>query len=139
MNLVIDTSFIMSAVLPDEKNIEVDAIYDKILDNTYSLHVPAIFYLECQNTLMMAVKRNRITMLQYDEYIQVLGLLPINVDRFCSIHESLYLISKFSSKHGLSAYDTSYLELAIRLSCPIATFDKKLIASATLENIALII
>jgi predicted nucleic acid-binding protein len=41
-------------------------------------------------------------------------------------------------RYGLTAYDAAYLELAKRKGLPLATFDKELIAAATLEGVALV-
>lgn len=124
--LVIDTSFIMSDLLPDENGNEINlALYD--------IHVPALFYLECNNVLQVALKRNRIEIADHKEYLQVLNSLPIIVDKFSATCESLYSISKLSQKHDITAYDAAYLELAIRLGAKLASGDRKLIKAA-LEN-----
>ncbi|MFA6037228.1 MAG: type II toxin-antitoxin system VapC family toxin [Legionellales bacterium] len=126
--LVIDTSFIMSDLLPDENGNEIDLAL-------YSIHVPALFYLECSNVLQVALKRKRIKNADFKEYLQVLNGLPINVDKFSATSESLYSISKLSQEHDLTSYDAAYLELAIRLGAKLATCDFNLKKAAGKNNI----
>jgi predicted nucleic acid-binding protein len=40
-------------------------------------------------------------------------------------------------QHALSAYDAAYLELALRLSLPLATLDRRLQAAATAAGVAI--
>lgn len=133
MNLVVDCSFIMSSILPDESIQKNNKIYDQIITNIYTVYVPAIFYLECNNVLMNSLKRQRISKKDYDDYIKLLNLLPINVDKFCSTPESLYVVAKLATKHSLTTYDACYLELALRLEADIATLDRNL-ATSCLES-----
>ncbi|NRB11143.1 MAG: type II toxin-antitoxin system VapC family toxin [Rickettsiaceae bacterium] len=137
MNLVVDCSFIMSSLLPDEKEQKIAEIYYQIAENKYKVYVPAIFYLECTNVLLSSLKRKRINKETYEEYINLLSLLPINVDNFSATPESLYSISKLSTTYNLTSYDASYLNLAIRIEASIATLDKNLTTVCRLAKIKL--
>ena len=137
MNLVVDCSFIMSSLLPDEKEQKIEEIYHQVAENKYKVYVPAIFYLECTNVLLSSLKRKRINKKTYEEYINLLSLLPINVDNFSATPESLYSISKISTTYNLTSYDASYLNLAIRIEASVATLDKNLIAACELAKIKL--
>jgi predicted nucleic acid-binding protein len=64
-----------------------------------------------------------------------LNLLPINIDKFSTMSESLYAIASLSLKYNLTSYDASYLELAIRMNAMIATLDKNLILACNLANV----
>ena len=127
MNLVIDCSFIMSSILPDE------AINRSIKYESYKIFAPSIFFLECNNVLLNAISRKRIIDNDYKEYLDVIRELPISIDKFSSSAESLYFISKLALSHNITSYDAAYLELAIRLNAKVATFDQKLIR-ACIEN-----
>jgi predicted nucleic acid-binding protein len=137
MNLAVDCSFIMSAILPDENQEKIEEIYYNISQNVYKVYVPAIFYLECGNVLVSSLRRNRITEEQYLDYVNLLSLLPINTDKFCSSSESLYTIANLAKKYNLSSYDASYLDVAIRMEALIATLDKNLISSCKILDIKL--
>lgn len=94
MNLVIDCSFIMTSILPDELQLKVDEVYNQISNNIFNVYVPAVFYLECNNVLISSLKKQRINSSDYEEYLQILTQLPVTVDKFCSTSESLYSIGR---------------------------------------------
>jgi predicted nucleic acid-binding protein len=128
----------MSSILPDEKQTKlIDEIYNNIANNIYKVYIPSIFYLECDNVLLSALKRKRIDRTDYNEYINLLSLMPLNVDNFSSSTESLYTISTLANKHSLTSYDTSYFELALRMETSLATLDKNLAKKAKEANIGL--
>lgn len=129
MNLVVDCSFIMSSILPDE------VTNYSIKYESYKIFAPAIFYLECNNVLLNAISRKRITENDYKEYIDIIKELPISIDKFSSLAESLYFISKLALSYSITSYDAAYLELAIRLNAKIVTFDKQLIIAAKKNNV----
>lgn len=69
--------------------------------------------------------------------IAELEVLPIEVDqrtRLTAWRETRSL----SVEHGLTPYDAAYLELALRLSLPLATGDGALIAAARQRNVAVL-
>jgi predicted nucleic acid-binding protein len=125
---VIDCSFFMGWLLPDEKNQNFDF-------SLFSIYVPSIFFLECLNVLATAVKKQRITKNQCEECITSFKELPFNVDHFSSTQESLDTISRLSEEHDLTSYDASYLELALRLKAPLGTFDKKMIEVCKIKKV----
>ena len=47
-------------------------------------------------------------------------------------------IFRLAGKHGLSAYDASYLSLALADSVPLATLDKRLAAAAHAEQVEIL-
>lgn len=135
MNLVIDCSFIMSSILPDEIEIKVKKVYNQIAEKRFNLYVPAIFYLECNNVLISSVRQKRINQDNYEEYLQILNQLPITIDRFCSSPESMILIGRIADQYNLTSYDAAYLELALRLEAKIATLDKALSHSCKMSKV----
>ena len=139
MNLVIDCSFIISSILPDELQLKVDKVYNEISNKLYNVYVPAIFYLECNNVLLSSLKNQRIMKNDYEKYIQLINNLPVTVDKFCSDSESLYSIGRIAQTYNLTSYDASYLELALRLEAKVATLDKVLTYSCKVANIKSVI
>lgn len=47
-------------------------------------------------------------------------------------------LQALSDRHQLTAYDTAYLELALRLGFPLATFDSQLRKAADVEGVELL-
>ena len=139
MNIVVDSSFIMSSILSDEQRLELEKIYNMITDNSYKVFAPSIFYLECENVLISSIKRNRIPKTAYENYMRLIGLLPINIDYFSASKESTYIIGKIATEYDLTSYDASYLELALRINGQIGTLDKKLANSCGRANIELLL
>ncbi|MBN8523215.1 MAG: type II toxin-antitoxin system VapC family toxin [Rickettsiales bacterium] len=135
MNLVIDCSFIMTSILPDELQLKVDEVYNQISNNVFNVYVPSVFYLECNNVLLSSLKKQRINNSDYEEYLQILNHLPVTIDKFCSTSESLYSIGRIATAYNLTSYDSAYLELALRLEAKIATLDKELRSSCEIANI----
>lgn len=135
MNLVVDCSFFMSSILPDETQNKVEDIFYRISQREFIVYVPSIFYLECSNVLVSSLSRDHITQESFEEYSNLLKLMPITVDKFSATTESIYSISRLANKYNLSSYDASYLDLAIRLEASIASLDKKLLDACTKANI----
>lgn len=47
-------------------------------------------------------------------------------------------VSALASRHRLTTYDATYLELAIRLALPLATLDRRMRAAASAEGVPLL-
>ncbi len=119
ISVVIDCSYILGGILPDEEAINLDT-------ENIQMYVPAIFYLECGNVLVNAVKKNRINKQNFLDYLEIIQSLNFTIDHFSSSPESLKTIAKLASKFDLSSYDASYVELSLRIDADLRTNDKKL-------------
>ena len=75
-----------------------------------------------------------VTPAQSLEYLARLGQLPIAVDAVTPISRRDSVI-ELARRYGVSAYDASYLELAIRTGGPLATFDRNLAKAAETAGI----
>lgn len=91
--------------------------------------VPALWQAEVLNGLLVGERRDVVTPAQSLEYLARLGQLPIAVDAVTPISRRDSVI-ELARRYGLSAYDASYLELAIRTGGPLATFDRNLAKAA---------
>lgn len=99
--------------------------------------VPQIWGFEIANIIFVAFdKRKRISQRQIDEYLQLLKALPIRVEP-SDLWMSVALESQ-ARKWSLSAYDTAYLDLALRRGLPLATADDDLKRIAAAEGIPVI-
>jgi predicted nucleic acid-binding protein len=101
---------------------------------THDAVVPEIWSFEIANIIFVASnKRKRISQKQIDEYLQLLKALPIRVesnDLWTNVALELQ-----ARKWNLSAYDTAYLDLALRRKLPLATVDDDLKKAAEAEGI----
>jgi len=88
-----------------------------------------VWPLEVANALAIAERRGRISQEQSDYIVALLLELPVEVAA-SSPELELTASLAFARQFGLSAYDASYLELAVRLNLPLATLDSRLRAAA---------
>ncbi|AMP02588.1 PIN domain protein [Collimonas pratensis] len=90
--------------------------------------VPALWHIEIANALLTGERRKIITEAQAFDYLARLARLPIVVDNvlLATRHEQIMALAR---AYKLSAYDATYLELALRTGAALATFDGKLAAA----------
>ena len=113
------------------------AAADAVLDHLHSDEgvVPPIWQLEVANVLLVAERRRRITEAQAARFFALLGQLPIRTDTAAT---DMNVVLSVGRRHGLSAYDASYLVLAERLGAPLATLDGELAAAARAAGITVL-
>jgi predicted nucleic acid-binding protein len=100
--------------------------------------VPPIWPIEITNALLSAVRRGRIPEEDANRFLLDLGRLLVNVDREIALDALGQRILRLGLAHGLSAYDTSYLELALRRGLPLATLDERLERAAATAGIPIL-
>lgn len=99
---------------------------------------PVIWPLEVNNALISAVRRRRIDELLATRIRHTLDSLPLDIDAEVAVTALGQRILRLGIDHGLSAYDASYLELAMRRGLPLATEDQKLVRAATDTGVRLL-
>ena len=125
--LVLDSSIALCWYFQDEADPYADAVARAL--NSAEAVVPAFWPLEIANAILVGERRKRSTQAEARRWIAVLETLPITLDGETSSrawNDTLTL----ARAHDLSAYDGSYLELALREGLPLATLDAKLKAAA---------
>lgn len=123
--VVLDSSIVLSWCLPDEGG--ADEFQHEVAGS--GAIVPSHWPLEVANALLMAERRQRIDAGFRNAVLRDLAALPISLDGETSArawNETLRL----AEAHRLTAYDAAYLELAQRLSLPLATLDRELRVAA---------
>jgi predicted nucleic acid-binding protein len=119
MPFVLDNSVVSGWFLENQATPYTDAVAQRLRDDR--AHVPSVWELEFTNVLRTACVRQRLDAQRAQAVVVQIGALPISVDRHpVARSEMLALALRF----GLSSYDAAYLELALRLQCPIATQDE---------------
>ena len=128
---VLDASMALSWCFEDES----DALAERVLDSLTESEalVPAIWFLEVANGLLAAERKKRTTPERVDECLDLIGALPVIVD----VDADSTGVIRLARGTGLSAYDASYLELAIRQALPLATRDRALRLAA--ERVGIVI
>jgi predicted nucleic acid-binding protein len=82
----------------------------------------------------MGERRKRSTEAQAVKWFSYLSSLPIVVDETTNDHAWNEVLT-LGRAHHLSAYDASYLELALRRGLPVASLDDELKAAASVLGV----
>lgn len=127
MPFVLDCSVTMAWLFPDETNESTEALRDALV--TERALVPALWPIEVGNVLLVATRRGRLTEDDWPRIRDTLAVLPIDIDTD-SCAKVLDTVLPLAKAHKLSVYDATYLELAMRLSLPLATLDRQLSTAA---------
>ncbi len=130
MAFVPDASVAAAWILPDEEAQVAERALDRLAAE--AAVVPTVFWDELRNLLLSAERRGRITPSHAESSLARLRRLPVRcpgdaVDRD---------IFELARRHGLTAYDSSYLALAIREGCPLISLDRRLNRAAVAEGVA---
>jgi predicted nucleic acid-binding protein len=127
MRLVIDASMALAWIFERGNNKEAQLAQYALssLTNADSI-VPTLWHIEVANALLVGERRRIITEAQVIDYLNRLSCLPIKSDdtQPARHRESMMALAR---QYTLSAYDATYLELALRNNAVLATFDNKLI------------
>lgn len=130
-HVVIDASAV-GPILFDDETDRIAAL-DDVLPTAHLL-VPANWSIEVVNMILMAERRKRIGGVDRTRLLAAAALLDAEQDRE-SFGAAWKDIAQLAVRHGLTAYDAAYLELAIRASCPLATLDVDLATAARTESV----
>ena len=130
MAFVPDASIAAAWLLPDEEAALADLALDRLAGETAC--VPSLFWHELRNLLLSAERRGRIDEHHADASMARLRRLPIHCPGEAEDHHVLAL----ARRHRLTAYDASYLALALREGCPLASLDRRLNDAAAAEGVA---
>jgi len=125
--LVVDASVTAAWCFKDESSAYTDAVLDVVTND--GARVPALWPFEMANVLAMAERRGWITTELSERFLDALRALPIEVESREPWMDPRTLAAS-ARAHALTAYDASYLDLAIRSDLPLATRDRELRAAA---------
>ena len=128
MDWVIDSSIALAWALPDKTSKGAERFLSQILVGNI-FWVPALWWYEMANALLMAQRQKRLTEAERIRLIELYRKLPVQTDMTLDPD----IISRFHTlaiEYNLSAYDTAYLELAQRRGLGLATVDRQLRSAA---------
>jgi len=124
---VVDNSIVMSWCFEDETNDYANSVLESL--DKEKAFVPAIWPLEVGNVLLVAERKKRMSQANSTRFIALLDGLPIIVEQETP-DRMMKEIVWLARKYDLSAYDASYLDLAMRLDIPISSLDTSLLKAA---------
>ena len=123
---VIDNSYLFEAI----ENADDERYFD-VLEGKIELYAPQLISYELGNVTLIKAKKN--TVKETHKYF-ICSLLQTITIKDCDFIK----IFDIAQKHQLTFYDASYLQLAIELKLPLATYDQQLIEAAKAEGIPLV-
>jgi predicted nucleic acid-binding protein len=135
MSLVLDASATLAWLYPEEITSTIAEVFDQIADDC--AWVPGLWRIEVANSLSVSLRRGRISRSSREESLADLRTLPIFCDQE-TYDRAWGPIVELADLHRLTVYDATYLELAVRLSLPLATLDKDLRKAAERERVPLL-
>lgn len=132
MTVVVDSSVALNWVMPDEDR----ALSETLMDGVASTGavVPPLFRIEVGNSLLVGVRRNRISADYIHDALVLIRELPLRIDDSGADHVWSSTI-EIAAAFGLTLYDAIYLELAVRLELPLATLDANLARAAKIAGL----
>ena len=128
MEWVVDSSIALAWGLPDETSKEADRFLSRISMRSV-LWVPALWWYEMANALLMAQRRKRLGEAERIRLMELYRRLPIRTDVMLD-SDTVWRLQTLAAEYNLSAYDAAYLELAQRRSLGLATVDRSLRTAA---------
>ena len=126
MSFVLDNSVTMRWFFGDGKPQEI-AYASRVLDALKDTHalVPVTWGLEVANVIARAEAKAWVTEARSEAFLAMLAEVDIEADPV-TFSQALADTLHLARRYKLSAYDASYLELALRTGVPLATLDEDL-------------
>ena len=133
---VLDASVALTWCFPDENASLTQHVADMFKQGDTAL-APSFWPHEVLNALLAGEKRKRISEAMIRSFLDDLAALPVMLEQ---IPAGIVFdrIQSLSRKHGLTAYDAAYLELAHRHRLPLASLDRDLRGAARQLRITLL-
>lgn len=118
---MVDNSVVMAWCFEDESSKYSDDALGMLA--TEEAVTPSIWPLEVANVILAAERGKRLSRADGTAFLALLRRLPIHVE-IESRDRIMGEILSLARDTGLTSYDASYLDLAMRRRLPIATMDK---------------
>lgn len=124
---MLDASLTLAWFFRDERTAATQALAE--MTDDHQVIVPHHWFAEIANALLMGERRGRSTPADSARFVERLQLLDLAVDEL-GADQALDRILPLARSHGLTVYDTFYLELAERRGVPLASVDRQLCDAA---------
>jgi predicted nucleic acid-binding protein len=135
LTLVVDASVALTWCFEDERTPATIAVLDRVVRD--GAMAPLLWPFEVLNALAAAQRRNRLDSERRLRLAGFLRQLPIAIDDD-TIEYAWTISAQLAERHQLTVYDAAYLELAQRMSLPLATLDGDLRSAAQMLGVDLL-
>jgi predicted nucleic acid-binding protein len=125
---VADASVGVAWAVHAQASAETGKLLDAVASGTPFV-VPSLWPFEVANALIVLARRRMILAVECEQALAALARLPVSIDDEGTLH-ALTDVADLASKTGLSVYDATYLELAVRRRLPLASTDEPLVKAA---------
>ena len=128
MTFVLDASVALTWLLQDASKQDMayaSSVLKALRSSGRHASVSGIWGLEIANVIARGEAQGQLTEAQSGAFLEMLQAVSIAIDPGTAA-QALADTLQLARRHSLSSYDASYLELALRLSLPMATLDAKL-------------
>ena len=132
---VADASVAIAWVHPAQATPETDAMLDHLAAGD-SLVVPALWPLEVANALTVLRRRRKLTLDEARTAIEIIRELPAVIDHEAAAIAFTRLV-ELATRHELTIYDATYIELATRRQLPLASNDARMKQAAIRSGVTL--
>jgi predicted nucleic acid-binding protein len=130
--LVIDSSLAAAWCFPDERTDYTNAILQTISTPLEAV-APRLWAYEVRNSVLMGLRRKRITRAHAQDFLESIKGLPIRLADPVS-YDGVFSLT---DRHGLTVYDAAYLDLALREGLPLDSLDNALCKAAVNSGVAM--
>jgi predicted nucleic acid-binding protein len=132
VKFVLDASVTMTWLLGDanaaDRNYAL-SVLEALKQADSHAEVPATWSLEVSNVIARAEAKGLLLEAQSEAFLEMLSSAPIRAD-IATCAQALGSTLNLARRYRLSAYDASYLELALRSGYALATLDTDLAKAA---------
>jgi len=130
--LVIDCSVTMPWCFEAETTPYTEAVLEAVAKHAAA--APALWALEVANVLATSIRKKALTEKKVAKFRELLSRLPVRLESHTQ-ERALGAVLELAGKHQLTSYDAAYLEVAKRLTLPIASLDAPLRKAASAEGV----
>ena len=131
---VLDCSVSAAWCLADETSAASDRYLGLLEEGEAS--VPSLWVAEMANVLVTAERQRRMTMEDAKLALELLDRLPIRIEQADS--KTMARVHGLAIEHRLTAYDASYLDLALTQGLPLVSFDRDVRRAAEAAGVRLL-
>jgi len=118
---VVDSSYILCYLLPDEHNDGLDLLFKKYREKTVEFISTSLLPYEVMNGLKSGYSRKRLTKNRIAEAYTIFELLTIPLHIPKPTH-----VLNIALQYNISCYDAAYIALSFDQRRPLLTFDTRL-------------
>ena len=131
--VVIDASVASAWCVPDERTDYTQAVFQAVSSSTVEAVAPRLWAYEIRNSILMGLRRGRLSKLDSDHFLISLNELNMRLSEPASYNE----VFSLAQEYGLTVYDAAYLYVAMQERLPLASLDGQLVRAAHQAGIQL--